>query len=58
MKLTRLVIMLAVLVPTLSFANGPANGRTLGQEIKCQMPNEEVQMLPPLYCKIWGGKQL
>ena len=41
-----------------NYTNGGASGgQTLGPEIKCLLPNGNVQQLPPLYCKIFDGKE-
>jgi len=57
MKYLKLIVIFSVFFSANIFADGHGNGRTLEQEIKCELPNNNVQMLPPLYCKIWGGKR-
>ncbi len=58
MKLvTGLLIAIAALMPLTSLANGASGGRTLAPEIKCELPNGNVHMLPPLYCKMYDGKK-
>ncbi|CAH1591875.1 MULTISPECIES: hypothetical protein [Vibrio] len=59
MKLvTGLLIAIAALMPLTSLANGASGGRTLAPEIKCELPNGNVHMLPPLYCKMYDGKKV
>ncbi|HHF2954038.1 TPA: hypothetical protein ACPJ0E_003678 [Vibrio diabolicus] len=46
------------LAPVTTHANGASGGRTLAPEIKCELPNGNVHMLPPLYCKIYDGREV
>ncbi|WHP61999.1 hypothetical protein [Vibrio harveyi] len=56
MKLvTGLLVAIAALMPLTSLANGASGGRTLAPEIKCEL---NVHMLPPLYCKMYDGKEV
>ncbi len=56
--LAGLLLACFALGPLTTHANGASGGRTLAPEIKCELPNGNVHMLPPLYCKIYDGREV
>ncbi|MFY2509397.1 hypothetical protein F0225_15390 [Vibrio pectenicida] len=54
-KLTLLLPVLTIISFNLQ-ASGAQGGRTLSAEIKCELKTGQVQLLPPLYCKMFNGK--
>lgn len=56
--LAGLLLACFTLAPLTTHANGASGGRTLAPEIKCELPNGNVHMLPPLYCKIYDGREV
>ncbi|MCF7482664.1 hypothetical protein L3V31_13085 [Vibrio sp. J1-1] len=57
MKLLVGILLFSATIPFSIQANGSSVGRTLAPEIRCELPNGNVEILPPLYCKIYGGQE-
>lgn len=56
--LSGLLVISFAIIPLTTHANGASGGRTIGPEIKCELPNGNVHMLPQLYCKIYDGREV
>ncbi|MDF2155937.1 hypothetical protein [Vibrio sp. CAU 1672] len=56
-SLIKLFVVIATIAPLTTQAGGSTEGRTLAPEVKCQLPNGNIHMLPPLYCKVHNGKE-
>ncbi|WP_180804456.1 hypothetical protein [Vibrio parahaemolyticus] len=56
--LAGILLICSATIPFTIQANGASGGRTLTPEVKCELPNGNVHMLPPLYCKMYDGREV
>ncbi|MGD8112473.1 hypothetical protein [Vibrio sp. NTOU-M3] len=56
MKKLFFILILGLTTASAVFASAQG-GRSMGPEVKCELPNGNVQMIPKDYCMILSGKE-